>query len=89
MLSFKMSPGQVVNALREERLPLVAGYRPQITTHVTVPSHYRSGMTLFAAACSPAFDELRRACAELPIEAAMVPVAGAKPLQPAPKSRQC
>ena len=52
--------GQVVNVLREERMTKISNaYRPHLTSHITLPSHHRAGITLFVTTLSPAFDELQ------------------------------
>jgi len=52
--------GQVVNMLREERMAKCSNaYRPHLTSHVTLPSRHRAGITLFVMTQSPAYDKLQ------------------------------
>jgi len=52
--------GQVVNMLREDRMAKCSNaYRPHLTSHITLPSRHRAGITLFVSAQSPAFDKLQ------------------------------
>jgi len=51
--------GQVVNVLREERMTKISNaYRPHLTSHITLPSRHRAGVTLFVTTRSPAYDKL-------------------------------
>jgi len=52
--------GQVLNMLREERMAKCSNaYRPYLTSHITVPSRHRPGISLFVTAQSPAYDRLQ------------------------------
>ena len=52
--------GQVVNMLREDRMAKCSNaYRPHLTSHISLPSHHRAGITLFVTTQSPAFDRLQ------------------------------
>ncbi|KAI0241681.1 hypothetical protein LSAT2_021409 [Lamellibrachia satsuma] len=59
--------GQVVNVLREDRMSLVTGFRPQLTTHVQIPAWYSAGVTLFTRRDSDAHCQLRTTSSELPL----------------------
>ncbi|XP_064599138.1 uncharacterized protein LOC135465742 [Liolophura sinensis] len=48
--------GQVVNVLREETK--IPGYRAQVTSHVSIPAIYLSGITLYLPEDSPSLGEL-------------------------------
>jgi hypothetical protein len=58
--------GQVINILRESQLPPCSGCRPQMTSHLKLPTHYHSGITLFAVAHSAAFAKLQVESLDLP-----------------------
>ena len=62
-------PGQVVNVLREDRAPRLGSQCPQLTSHITVPAWYRSGVTLCVRRDSPAYTELLALPDELPLRA--------------------
>lgn len=60
--------GQVVNILREERLQsAVGGYRPQLTSHIVVPTHFKSGVTLYIRTDSAGYAELESTTPDLPV----------------------
>ncbi|KAL3859603.1 hypothetical protein ACJMK2_009817 [Sinanodonta woodiana] len=52
--------GQVANVLRENCSPLnnAAGFRPQLTSHISIPAVYKAGITLFMRSSADAFEEL-------------------------------
>lgn len=61
--------GQVINILRESRLPSCYGSHPSLTYHLTLPTHHNSGITIFVDANSPAAVELQRESTDmLPLE---------------------
>lgn len=68
-----MNAGQVVNVLRESRLPAVSGYRPQQTPHVVLPTHIRSGITVFTTLHSAAYERLVQVAEELPLASVLPP----------------
>jgi len=61
--------GQVINILRESRLPSCYGSHPSLTYHLTLPTHHNSGITIFVDADSPAAVELQHESTDmLPLE---------------------
>lgn len=56
-----------MNILREERLHAAGGgNRPQLTSHVVIPSHFKSGVTLYIRADSASYAELEGTAPEFP-----------------------
>lgn len=56
-----------MNILREERLhAAVGGNRPQLTSHVVIPSHFKSGVTLYIRTDSAWYAELESTAPEFP-----------------------
>jgi hypothetical protein len=62
-----VNTGQVVNVLRESRLPTISGYKPQQTSHVILPTHIRSGITIFTTLHSAAYERLVQVTEDLPL----------------------
>lgn len=56
-----------MNILREERLQTVGSCKPQLTSHVVIPTHFKSGVTLYLRKDSAGYKELQRTPAELPL----------------------
>ncbi|KAK2147563.1 hypothetical protein LSH36_547g04001 [Paralvinella palmiformis] len=59
---------QVVNVLREEKAPRVGNQCPILTSHVTIPAWYKSGVTLFVQSNSDAHSQLMELPDELPVK---------------------
>ena len=57
--SLMITTGQAVNVLREEKTPHYPGFRPQLTSHISIPACYKSGVTLYIRKSNPAYKELR------------------------------
>lgn len=56
-----------MNILREERLHAASGgNRPQLTSHIVIPSHFKSGVTLYIRADSASYAELEGTAPEFP-----------------------
>jgi hypothetical protein len=60
--------GQVVNVLREDQAPRLGNLCPQVTSHITIPAWYKSGITLFVRKETDAHRELLALPEELPIK---------------------
>ena len=65
-LLYLLSPGQVVNILREQNMPSEPGYRAQVTSHIRIPACYRAGISLFVRRSSPEWQTLQNA-EDLPV----------------------
>ncbi|CAH1779784.1 unnamed protein product [Owenia fusiformis] len=59
--------GQVVNVIREHNTQRLPGFRPTLTSHITIPAAYRAGITLFVKKDSDVYKELMEA-EELPLK---------------------
>ncbi len=59
--------GQVVNVMRESNRPRIPGFRPQQTSHITIPAWYKAGVTLFVKKNTEVYEELLQS-SDLPLK---------------------
>ncbi len=56
--------------MRESNRPRIPGFRPQQTSHITIPAWYKAGITLFVKKNTDVYEELLQS-SDLPLKQAI------------------